>query len=131
MKKFFTLLIAAFANLINSIFDGFVNVSYFLGTFVELALPYAMLFLGEFLREERGKLAIGGEVFLPMVFLVIVYILHSIGNKANKGSAVPVPRKRFTEVKDDGEVTAEYARMEEMLLYMADLEDYLERKHLM
>lgn len=131
MKKFFTLLIAAFANLINSIFDGFVNVSYFLGTFIELALPYAMLFLGEFLREERGKLAIGGEVFLPMVFLVIVYIFHSIGNKANKGSAVPVPRKRFTEVKDDGEVTAEYARMEEMLLYMADLEDYLERKHLM
>lgn len=39
---------------------------------------------------------------------------------------IPVPGKRFTEDRGDGEVTIEYARLQELILYMDELEDWLE-----
>lgn len=44
---------------------------------------------------------------------------------------IPVPNERFTEISEDGEVSVNYERLQEMLIYMADLEDYLEMKGLL
>ena len=38
----------------------------------------------------------------------------------------PVPPKRFTTESKDGEVTVENSRLQEMIIYVCDVEDWLE-----
>ena len=38
----------------------------------------------------------------------------------------PVPPKRFTSESRDGEVTVENSRLQEMIIYVCDVEDWLE-----
>ena len=97
---------------------------------VTMLTPYLMYYLGQKLYIQRGEAVIGGELFIPLLFAIFVYYLKELSNYNNKGNAIPVPERRFTTVDDDGEVTVNNDRLEEMILYMADLEDYLERKRL-
>ena len=86
-----------------------------------------MWYLGAYLYEERGEFAVGGELFVPLVVFLVIYFVGSFANHIGKGERIPVPEKRFTEV-DDGEVSVPVSRQDEMLFYLADLEDCLERK---
>lgn len=110
------------------------NVAYFvknnLTSFayvLNLALPYTMYFIG----RNVGDSSIGAEVCVPLVFIIVIYYLKSTANKLGKGISIPVPTKRFTQVDNDGEVSIEHKRVQELLLYTADLEDWLERKGLL
>ena len=101
-----------------------INMRYF-ATIIAIVLPYAMYVIGQHVALDRGKFAIGSEVFIPVLVTIVVYYLREVANHNNKGTRIPVPRKRFTEVSDDGEVTVERNRLQELLLYVADLEDWL------
>lgn len=101
----------------------FVNI-------LNVLFPYAMLFYGQYIGDTRG-ISVGWEILIPLVFAIIVYYLKSVANKIGKGITIPLPSKRFTEVDDDGEVSIENKRIQELLLYMADLEDWLEKKGLL
>lgn len=91
-------------------------------------LPYMMYFLGKH-TTNGNKFDIGYEaIIMPLVFFVLVYYLRSTANKVGTGKNVPIPDKRFTEVDEDGEVRIEHKRIQELILYMADLEDWMERK---
>lgn len=81
--------------------------------------------------QDRGYLGFGGEWFVPLAFWVVMYLLRTIANKTGKGITIPRPTKRFTEVSEDGEITVPTTRIEELLVYLCDLEDWLERKGLM
>lgn len=94
-------------------------------------LPYVMYVIGQNVCAERGKIAFGGELFIPILFCVITYYIRSYANKIGKGTTIPVPDKRFTEVDDYGEVSIPNNRIQELILYLADLEDWLERKGLL
>lgn len=96
-----------------------------------LLCPYVMYFLGQKVAIDIGDFSIGPEIIIPLAVSVLIYILKSIANKIGKGITIPVPNKRFTEVDDDGEVNVEVKRTQELILYMADLEDWLERKGLL
>lgn len=118
-------------------FDVWCELAYFVhvnlryaALIVELLLPYLMYVLGQSLVVQRGKVTFGGELILPALCFVVIHYAKEFSNKTGKGNVVPVPGKRFTDVADDGEITVDNARLPEMLLYMADLEDYLERKRL-
>jgi hypothetical protein len=79
--------------------------------------------------DSRGIYTFGGEIFIPIVVLAISSFLKSFANKIGKGSTVPIPAKRFTTYDEEsGEVSIEKKRLQEMLLYMADLEDWLSKK---
>ena len=98
---------------------------------LSLILPYIMYFVGQhvcFIRDSH--FSVGGEIAIPLIFIVVGYYLRSTANRIGKGITVPIPEKRFTSVSDDGEVTIENKRIQELLLYMADLEDWMERKGL-
>lgn len=95
---------------------------------LRLALPYIMYLIGQNVMLFRGEYTVGSEVLIPIVFFVIIHYLLSTANKLRKGSSIPVPDKRFTEVDDDGEVSVENKRIHELILYLADLEDWMERK---
>ena len=102
-----------------------INMRYF-ATIIAIVLPYAMYVIGQHMALDRGKFAIGSEVLIPVLVTIVVHYLRDVAN--NKGTRIPVPRKRFTEVSDDGEVTVERNRLQELLLYVADLEDWLHSK---
>lgn len=94
-------------------------------------LPYAMYFIGQYVFSKRGEIAIGSELFIPIIICIITYFIKSYANKIGKGTTIPIPHKRFTEVDDNDEVSVEHDRIQELLLYTADLEDWLERKGLL
>lgn len=94
-------------------------------------LPYLMLFIGEYVYRFREGYAIGSEVFIPIFIMITAYFIRTYANKIGKGTEVPTPEKRFTEISDDGEVSVDRERLNELLLYVADVEDYLERKGLL
>ena len=124
--------------LIDVTMDAINNVTYFIkdnlltfATILNVMIPYIMYFVGQDVAINRGRILVGGELFLPIIFTVIIYYLKSSANKIGKGISVPIPDKRFTEVSDDGEVNIENKRIQELILYIADLEDWMERKGLL
>lgn len=123
--------------LIDSTLDVLNAFAYFvknnLKTFANLMdfiVPYAMYAIGQYIFSLKGFFSIGVEVIIPIVFVVITYYLRAAANKLGKGSTVPIPKERFTSVDDDGEVSIENDRLQELLLYVSDVEDWLERKDL-
>lgn len=104
-----------------------INMRYFANV-VNVLLPYLMYILGQYVCMDRQQFAVGSEIFIPILVTIFVFYSREIANRRNKGNRMPIPEKRFTEVSEDGEVNVEVSRVQEMLLYVADLEDYLHRK---
>ena len=71
------------------------------------------------------------QMFVIACAQFILYCVKWYASSIGKGQSVPVPTKRFTQVSEDGEVSIEANRVQEMLLYVADVEDYLERRGMM
>ena len=88
-------------------------------------LPYIMYFLG------KGKFEINRYMIIPIVMFLVIMFLKTYANKIGKGSTIPIPERRFTEVDEDGEVSVEVSRTQELLLWTADVEDWLHRKGLL
>ena len=88
-------------------------------------LPYIMYFLG------KGKIEINRYMLIPIAMFLAIMFLKTYANKIGKGSTIPIPERRFTEVDEDGEVSVEVSRTQELLLWTADVEDWLHRKGLL
>lgn len=63
-----------------------------------------------------------------LILIVIVWIITSILqvylNQKNLGDSIPIPTKRFSEDVGDGEIRIENNRLEELILYVNELENY-------
>lgn len=101
-----------------------VNLRY-ISDAILLALPYVMYCFGR--QSSSSK----WELLIPLGALALVYVLREVANRAGTGNQVPIPSKRFSKVDASGEVLIEHDRLEELILYVADLEDWLERKGLL
>lgn len=95
---------------------------------INFILPYAMYFVGQYTAKDNGQIHVGTEIMIPVVIMLFTYYFKSYANKIGKGITVPVPEKRFTSIDDDGEVSVEHRRLQELILYIADVEDWLEKK---
>lgn len=98
---------------------------------LNILLPFLMLYIGQAVYQERGKFAVGGEILVPIFVGIIIYFFRSFANKIGKGMSIPTPSERFTEEDDDGEVTIPTSRIQELILYMNDLENWLEHRGLL
>lgn len=98
------------------------------GILLELFLPYGMLLLGNYCYEFRGGFAVGAEIFLPLIILLVSYYARRMANKIGKGDTFPVPEKRFTSLDEDGNPEIEVERLQELILYINDVEEWLSRK---
>lgn len=127
IARFFSIMFAIVVELFFMILDVIGRNLRNLALILQIGLPYLMWYLGAYLYEERGEFTVGGELFVPLIVFLVIYFVGSFANHIGKGERIPVPEKRFTEV-DDGEVSIPVSRQDEMLFYLADLEDYLERK---
>lgn len=102
--------------------------------FVKSNLYAAAAFLGfmmPLLCFAVAKMSFPVPIVLQVILIACVqfalYCAKWYASKIGKGRSIPVPMKRFTQVSEDGEVSVETGRIQEMLLYVADVEDYLER----
>lgn len=98
---------------------------------LEISNPYVMYFLAQYLIASRGRVVFGSELLIPFVFWYMSKLLRKVAIRLNGGLKVPAPNKRFTEVDEDGMVSVDNNRVEEMLLYVADLEDWMETRGLL
>lgn len=130
------------SKLVNAVIDAtvdvFQNVTYFIesnlvnaANVLNFALPFLMFYLGQdVVLKEKVFTFISPVLLITVLVFICIYYLKAIANKIGKGITIPVPAKRFTEIDDDGEVSVEQSRISEMLLYMADLEDWFDKKGL-
>lgn len=117
-------------DLIISFFKVLLGSTELIVSIMHISLPYIMLKIGNQAYSERGELAYGGEIFIPILFLVIIFTLNNLDNKRkNVNDELPIPNKRFTIV-DGSKIEVENERLEELLIYMQELEDYIEYKNL-
>lgn len=103
-----------------------------------LSLPFAyfLIFAMPFVSFYFGNVYKGSfvELFIYTLFILSMSILsHLIRNTAKKynyGESIPVPKKRFTYV-DDGQIMIDNFRLMDMIKYLSEVEDYLERQGLL
>lgn len=100
-----------------------------LGSAILFVSPFLMLVVGEYVYQERDYWAMGGEVFLAVFLVALGFGLRSYARvSGNVVDDVPVPYRRFTRVDyESGRVDVDYGRVQEMILYVADLEDWFDR----
>ena len=130
-KRFIKILRAVIGEMLSVVVYVLSTSIYPISKLLIIALPYVMYLIGAEMYKVRGYFAIGGEVFIPIVLFLISWFLKSFADKIGKGEAPPVPSERFTTEDGDGEVSCEYSRMQEMLLFVNDYEKWLERKGLL
>ena len=129
MKRALRLVAEATKSLIGEIAYALKFNARYLAILVETACPFGMYFIGQRLALSRGYITVGGEVVLPIIVILVVYYMKEISSRLNKGTRIPIPARRFTEVDHEtGEVNVHQDRVQELILYVADIEDWLERK---
>lgn len=130
-KRFFKVLRAVIGEMLSIILYVLSTSIYPISRLLIICLPYIMWYIGIKTYISRGYFAVGGELFIPIVVFLISWFLKSFADKIGKGEAPPVPSERFTVEDGDGEVSCEYSRLQEMLLFVNDYEKWLERKGLL
>lgn len=76
------------------------------------------------IQEGSSKQVITKYIVYMFTLWVLKRIVEETGGATN---SVPVPQERFTKQELDGGYSIEKDRLQEMILYVADVEEYLER----
>lgn len=83
-----------------------------------------------YLGSKRSFVNVIKIVALELLLILISCFLSYFSKELNGGINFPESRKRFTKEDEDGEVTIETKRLQEMILWVAEVEDWMERKGL-
>lgn len=93
-------------------------------------LPFIMLKIGQYTYSIRGEFTIGGEVFIPFMFMFLIHALRQLHKEYFEiEKDLPIPEERFTIITGD-KIEVENRRLDDLLIYMQELEDYLEEEGL-
>ena len=115
------------------LFNLLVFIEKWLPKLIDFTIPFLGLLLGVVMYEERGYFAIGGEWLLLVVLEFISSLLKRYvkQNRIYNELDLPIPAKRFTKDVGGGEYQVDTDRLQEMILYVADVEDWLRDNDLM
>lgn len=123
MNSFFNIIKELLKSFSNCIRNNLYNIC----IFIIFVLPYLMLFIGEYVYKFRNGFYLGLEMFIPIVvFIIVIFIIKYNKNKKTEG--MPIPEKRFTQVDEDEVVSIKRGSLVSMMLYVSELEDYLEKQ---
>lgn len=115
-------------NMINNVWYYALRLFKAMPIIVMLITPYISMWAVIKAYESRGRWAVGGEWFVPLLLYVVIYVLNSINRVFNdRLDDLPVARKRFTKRSQSGDVLFKRSDTYEMLEYLAAVEDYCER----
>lgn len=94
---------------------------------IDIILPFLMLVIGEYVYSVRNDFLVGSELAIPIILIIISSVLKSIYTKLGNDDSFPVPYERFTHIDSEGVIISDKARYVDMVLYVSQVEDYLER----
>lgn len=116
-----------FTTIIRAIYNSLETVA---NMILYVFLPYSMFYIGQYFYSLENKfITIDLILLLPIITYIIVYIIKGILKKTgNSKSTMPIPKHRFTVLIDDDEVVIKKGMLNELILYVYDLEEWLERK---
>lgn len=103
-----------------------INARYAMKLLSLLSLLFAFFAGYSVVRDRPETIVLNLAIALVIAFMLS--FAKSLVVKAGYDDDTPVPSKRFTEVDDEGMVMVPNDRLQELLLYVSDVEDYLERK---
>lgn len=105
------------------------NNLYYMPIMIDAILPYLMLIIGEYVYKQRSAYVIGGELLVPVFVTIISTLIRDYADESNKGKNIPLPRdgKRYTYVDKDDNVSIIQSNYQELIIYVSEVEDYLER----
>lgn len=83
--------------------------------------PIIMYWIG------RGYIKFDWWIILPLILICIASILRRVSNRMGKGDTFPVPKEKFTSVDEDGNPSVGVHRIDELILYVADVEEWLQK----
>ncbi len=105
-----------------------INLKYLI-KLIEISIPYIYAYISILLYKDRNNnIIIGYEVLFPIIAYIILSVLNNFLNKINKGYDIPIPRERFTTLNDNGNVSVDNSSINDIILYLYDLEEYLKSK---
>lgn len=104
-----------------------INIKYLI-KLIDISIPYIYAYISILLYRERNNIIIGYEVLIPIIAYIILSVLNNFLNKINKGYDIPLPRERFTTLNDNGNVSVDNSSINDIILYLYDLEEYLKSK---
>lgn len=83
--------------------------------------PIVMYWIG------RGCIKFDVWIILPILLICIASIIRRVSNHMGVGETFPVPKERFTSVDEDGNPSVGVQRIHELILYVADVEEWLQK----
>lgn len=95
-----------------------------------VTLPITIYILIKTSYEERGYFAVGGEMIIPIA-IVVFYFFVCYSRASKRSYGIPIPEKRYTKESDNGDVYINKEQVYDVIIYLSDLEDYLERNGLL
>lgn len=125
--SFVEAIIDSMKSAISSIGNIFTSNMYNAALLIEYILPIAMFIVGSFRGSEDMLINIVLCILAVTIVKAFTYFIKQVANRMGKGSTVPIPSKRFTQVDADGEVSIPTERVQELILYVGDLEDWFEK----
>lgn len=122
----------AFRSSISELYHQFkyfisINIKYLI-KLIDISIPYIYAYISILLYKDRNSFIIGYEVLIPIIAYIILSVLNNFLNKINKGYDIPLPRERFTTLNDNGNVSVDNSSINDIILYLYDLEEYLKSK---
>lgn len=108
-------------------FEKLVDLSPILMT---ILLPYLMLYIGQYVYSERSGFAVGSEIMVPILILFLIELANT-AKSVKHIKKIPVAKSRFTGYNErTDEVELDSSRLQELLIYVNTLEDFLEAEGL-
>lgn len=104
-----------------------INLKYLI-KLIDISIPYIYAYISILLYRERNVFIIGYEALFPIIAYIILSLLNNFLNKINRGYDIPLPRERFTTLNDNGNVSIDNSSVNDIILYLYDLEEYLKSK---
>ena len=122
----------AFRSSISELYHQFkyfisINIKYLI-KLIDISIPYIYAYISILLYRDRNSFIIGYEILIPIIAYIILSILNNFLNKINKGYDIPLPRERFTTLNDNGNLSVDNSSINDIILYLYDLEEYLKSK---
>lgn len=113
---------------------GFVidSLSKYTSNLILFITPYFMFWRGVIFTDCSFK-QVCKEcwviLLVPIAMMIIASFIKYYANMIGKGDMCPIPVERFTEIdEENGIVSIDNSRVQEMILYVGDVEEFLKRK---
>ena len=78
MKKLINILVEITVDVINNFTYFIKNNLITFANVLNLILPYVMYFVAKHVAFDRNDYSIGGEIFIPSIFVIVIYYINIV-----------------------------------------------------